>query len=60
MTLQWGEWRGDLGGHLTLRRPSWIPNSIPTIRRGGAPVKLLRDRQVGPFMPSATSGLGDR
>lgn len=33
--LQWGEWRGDLGGCLTLQCPSWTPpNFIPSIRRG--------------------------
>lgn len=58
--LQWGGSGEGPRRVLTLQCPS-PPTSSPASGEDGAPVKLLRDRQVGPFcLPSATSGLGDR
>lgn len=51
---------GTWEGASLCGAPPGPPTPSPPSGEGGAPVKLLRDRQVGPFMPSATSGLGDR
>ena len=58
-TLVGGSHQSGEGASVCSASPG-PPTPSPPSGEGGAPVKLLRDRQVGPFMPSATSGLGNR